>query len=322
MIQLFKSIFVGVLLAATGNGAAFGADSTPPVPKNPQRIVSVGGGVTETIYALGAEAALVAVDTSSTYPEAATKLPKCGYQRTLSAEGVASLKPDLIFLAGAAGPPTAIEQLGVLGIPNVRFSEEHSVEAAKAQILKIGTVLGREEKALELVRNIDQKMASLPTPSGARPKVIFVLSAAGSKLLVSGRGTAADAMIRLAGGENAADSFESYKPVSAEALAAMAPDAVLTTTRTQAQIADAGLEAALPGIGLTPAGKAHRVIVMDDLYLLGFGPRVGDAVADLAAQLHGTAASPGTLPSQAGQNGQPKQAGQVGQVGQAGQAAQ
>ena len=268
-------------MAATGNGAAFGMTA---IPQNPQRIVSVGGGVTETIYALGAESGLIAVDTSSVYPEAATKLPQVGYQRTLSAEGVASLKPDLIFLSGAAGPPTAIEQLGKLGIPSVRLPEEHSVEAAKEQILKIGSVLGREEKAKELLKHIDEKVASIPA-AASRPKVLFILSAGGGRTLISGKGTAADAMILLAGGENAAD-FASYKPVSSEALVALAPDFILTTSRTVGEFRDGGMEKALPGLALTPAGKAKRIIVMEDLYLLGFGPRVGDALADLSRQLH------------------------------------
>ncbi len=305
MTRLFKSAILGVLLAAAGNGAAFGHDgshdhshgqeastSTIPLPKNPQSIVSVGGGVTETIFALGAEKALVAVDTSSVYPEAATKLPQCGYQRTLSAEGVASLKPDLIFLAGAAGPPSAIAQLEKLGIPNVRLNEAHTLEAAKENILKIGATLEREEKAKELVAQIDEKIAALPKPT-SRPKVLFILSAGGGRTLVSGKGTAADAMIELAGGENVAAEFTSFKPVSSEALVAMAPEVILTTSRTVGEFRDGGIEKALPGIALTPAGKANRIIVMEDLYLMGFGPRVGDALVDLSRQFHPASGAPG-----------------------------
>lgn len=290
MIRSFTSALAGVVLAAFGGVAVTAHAANPAIPKEPKRIVSIGGGVTETVYALGAQAALVATDTSSTYPEAATKLPQCGYQRTLSAEGIASLKPDLVLLAGAAGPPSTIEQLGTLGIPRVQFSEEHTLKAAKKQILQIGVILGRKEKARELIEQIDEKVAALPKPT-TKPKVLFVLSAGGSKVLASGEGTAADAMIRLAGGENAASGFQSYKPVSPEALAAMAPEVILTTTRTAHQFADGGLAKALPGMALTPAGKAGRIVVMDDLYLLGFGPRVGDALADLSRQIHSGAGS-------------------------------
>jgi iron complex transport system substrate-binding protein len=73
---------------------------------------------------------------------------------------------------------------------------------------------------------------------------------------------------------------------------ALAPEVILTTTRTFADLGNnglPGLEKALPGISLTPAGKANRVVVMDDLYLLGFGPRVGDAALELSRSLHGNA---------------------------------
>jgi ABC-type hemin transport system substrate-binding protein len=71
------------------------------------RIVSVGGAVTEIVYRLGAAEHLVGVDTSSTYPAAATQLPQVGYQRMLSVEGVLSLRPTLVLLSVEAGPPDA-----------------------------------------------------------------------------------------------------------------------------------------------------------------------------------------------------------------------
>jgi iron complex transport system substrate-binding protein len=61
------------------------------------RIVAVGGAVTDIVYRLGAAEHLVGVDTSSTYPAAATQLPQVGYQRMLSVEGVSSLNPTLVL---------------------------------------------------------------------------------------------------------------------------------------------------------------------------------------------------------------------------------
>ncbi|MBL4906118.1 MAG: ABC transporter substrate-binding protein, partial [Sneathiella sp.] len=64
----------------------------------PTRIVSVGGALTEMLYALGESARIVGADTTSYYPLAAKELPKVGYQRNLSAEGILSLKPDLLLI--------------------------------------------------------------------------------------------------------------------------------------------------------------------------------------------------------------------------------
>src|SRR5690606_21667121 len=80
--------------------------------EQPQKIVSIGGGVTETLYALGAQDRIVAVDTTSLYPQEALETkPNVGYMRALSAEGVLALSPDLILMDGAAGPPEALELL-------------------------------------------------------------------------------------------------------------------------------------------------------------------------------------------------------------------
>lgn len=251
----------------------------------PKRVVAIGGGVTETIYALGAEALLVGVDTSSTYPDAATKLPQCGYQRAISAEGVISLKPDFVLLAGTAGPESALKQLSDLGVATLRLSEDYRVDAAKERIEKIGDALGKKEEAAVLVAKIDAAVASLPAVTST-PKVLFVLSRGGGNLMASGKGTAADAMIALAGGVNAGAEFSGYKPISAESLVALAPEVILTTSRTFAELGEGGLGKALPGVELTPAGKGKRFVVMDDLYLLGFGPRIGEALVELSRQLH------------------------------------
>ncbi|HRJ72305.1 MAG TPA: ABC transporter substrate-binding protein, partial [Terrimicrobiaceae bacterium] len=63
-----------------------------------ERIVSAAGAVTETLYALGVQDALVAVDVSSVFPAAADALPKIGYARQLSAEGILSMKPSVVFV--------------------------------------------------------------------------------------------------------------------------------------------------------------------------------------------------------------------------------
>ena len=74
----------------------------------PARVVGLGGAITEIVYALDAGQSLVGVDTSSIYPAAALKLPKVGYYRTFSVEGVASLKPELVLASDQSGPPQSL----------------------------------------------------------------------------------------------------------------------------------------------------------------------------------------------------------------------
>ena len=77
----------------------------------PKRVITIGGSLTEIVYALDSQALLVGSDTTSYYPEAAEELPKVGYQRTLSAEGILSLDPDLVIVTEEAGPPAVLKQL-------------------------------------------------------------------------------------------------------------------------------------------------------------------------------------------------------------------
>ncbi|WAP70407.1 ABC transporter substrate-binding protein [Jiella pelagia] len=80
-----------------------------------RRIVAVGGAITETLYALGAQDRIVAIDTTSVFPPQVTEKPNVGYMRALSAEGVLAQSPDLILMEAGAGPPQAIELLKSLG---------------------------------------------------------------------------------------------------------------------------------------------------------------------------------------------------------------
>jgi iron complex transport system substrate-binding protein len=122
---------------------------------------------------------------------------------------------------------------------------------------------------------------------GDPPKVLFVFAHGAGTWNVAGVGTAADEMIRLAGGRNAATGYAGYRPLTAEAVVAAQPDVILTGSGGLA--GRGGQEGLLkvPGVGSTPAGRDRRVVAMDELYLLGFGPRTAEAVRELNRELSG-----------------------------------
>jgi len=253
------------------------------------RIVSAAGAITETICALGARDALVAVDVSSVYPAETGSLPKIGYARQLSAEGILSMNPTLLFVNEDAGPPEVVKQVESAGVKVVRLSNHHTPEAAMERIVKIGEVLNRQEAAGKLAEGLKADLDLAKTQveaANARPKVLFIYARGGGVMNVSGTGTSADAIIALAGGVNAVQEYANYKPLTAEGAVAAAPDVILITTRGLES--SGGVEGLLkqPGLALTAAGKVGRIIAMDDLYLLGFGPRLGQAAKELCEQLH------------------------------------
>lgn len=259
------------------------------VAEPPQRIVSAGGDVTEIIYALGAGERIVAVDSTSLYPVEAKALEQIGYIRRLAAEGILSLQPDLIIAAYDAGPPSAVEQLKAAGVRVEIAPRGDSVEGVQDKVRFVGGVLGLAEEADALATRIGEEFASVAAfvkSQSETPRVIFVLSEQDGAPLVGGTDTSADAMIKLAGGINAAGSFSGYKPMSQEAIISAAPDILLMMTQTVERIGGAEVMLSRPEFSLTPAGRDKRHVDMEGVFMLSFGPRMPEALRLLATSLH------------------------------------
>jgi iron complex transport system substrate-binding protein len=102
-----------------------------------------------------------------------------------------------------------------------------------------------------------------------------------SQVMVSGQDTNANAMIRYAGLRNAMDGFRGYKPLTPEAVIVANPDLILVTDQGLQALDGQTQLARLPGMEKTKAILSQKVISMDAVYLLGFGPRMPDAVLTL-----------------------------------------
>lgn len=264
-----------------------------------RRVVTLGGAITETAFALGAGGEVVGTDLTSLYPPAAAALPRLGYVRQLGAEGVLSLHPGLVLASADAGPPAAIAQVQAAGVEVVRLDEVRDPEGALGRIRAIGAALGRGGAAAAMAEGVGADIATVRgrLPQGREPRVLFLLSAGRAAPMAAGAGTAAEAMIVLAGGRNAVEGLRNYRALSAEAVIEAAPDVIVTTTDTLAGVGGTKGLLALPGIDGTSAAVAGRVAAFDGLALLGFGPRLALALRDLALALHPGLAVP-ELPPQ------------------------
>jgi iron complex transport system substrate-binding protein len=248
------------------------------------RIVSLGGDVTETIYAIHAQDELAAVDSTSTWPEAARKLPDVGYVRQLSAEGVLALRPDLILATHDAGPATVMTQLRDAGVRIETLPASRSAADIESKIRTIGRLTGHDKEATDLASEVARQFASLAAAVAAmpsHPRTVFLMSTGQGSPMAAGRETAADRAIALAGGFNAATGIEGYKAVSPESLAAMKPDVILLMKEREDAVGGIAGVLGMPGIADTPAGKAKRIYFVEGQALLGFGPRTAAAVSDL-----------------------------------------
>lgn len=268
--------------------ANLGLALSPAAAEVPPRIVSVGGALTEIIYALDGQANLVGADTTSLWPETAKSLPQVGYMRNLSAEGILSLSPDLLIASAHAGPPAVLEQIRNVGVEVIILPEAYSEAGVADKITAVAALLNKQEAGVRLAaktRADFQQLADRRAQLTRQPKTLFFMAISQGAPLVSGRDTPADAMIRLAGGSNAADGFSGNKAIGGEAIIAAAPEVILLTDISVKALG--GLEQCyrLPGIAQTPAGRNGRLIEVDTLSLLGFGVRSGQAALALAKQL-------------------------------------
>ncbi len=253
-------------------------------------LVSVGGSVTEIVYALGLADRVLAVDSTSLYPNAATNLPNVGYMRRLAAEPILAMAPSLVLAVEDSGPPAVLDQLREAGLQVVVVPDEPTPQGISEKIELISGALGVSDKGRVLSRQVEEELQDLRKAvmaTGQRPRILFLLSIGnGGAPLAAGRETSAASIIELAGGVNAIDAFQGYKALSPEALVEAAPDVLLVTRRSLGLLGGADGLLQVPEISETPAGREGRIVAMDGLLLLGFGPRTPQAIAELAEALH------------------------------------
>ncbi|WP_298917194.1 helical backbone metal receptor [uncultured Algimonas sp.] len=263
----------------------------------PQRIVSLGGDLTEIVVALGAEDRIVARDSTSSYPASVQALLDVGYVRALNAEGILALSPTLVIASAEAGPPEALDQLRAAGVDIVVPPSGYTQKALLARIDMIGDALGAESEADALEADLTRKMeaATRPTTGSDKPKVLFLLSGRDGSPMAAGTETAAHAMIQLAGGRNVFDTHSGYKAYSFEAMAAAAPDVIMMMDHSLTQLGGLKGLSEHPAIGLTPAARNGRIVASDGTFLLGFGPRLPEAISFVAEGFHSAAEPSGPV---------------------------
>ncbi|MCG6658805.1 ABC transporter substrate-binding protein [Halomonas campisalis] len=266
-----------------------------------ERIVIAGGDLTEIVFALDEGHRVVGVDTTSTYPASLEALPSIGYVRTLSPEGVLSLRPEMVLASHFAGPDATLARLRAAGVsllqapaPNGKAAEDVS-----AKIRFVGEALGRESAADRLANRFESELAEVQRRIDVdthAPRVLFVLSADSGPMIIGGKGTVAESMIRMAGGKPLTGGITGYRPLSMESVISLQPDIVLMMAE---QLEGGSPQTILqrPDLADTPAGQQQRLITMEGMLLLGYGPRTPLAIRQLHESIVATMnASQGASP--------------------------
>ncbi|TVR67153.1 MAG: hemin ABC transporter substrate-binding protein [Gemmatimonadales bacterium] len=280
---------MALILGFTAAGAMNPAPVSAQTPSSSERVISLGGSVTEVLFALGAGSMVIARDGSSLYPAEVESLPNVGYRNGISAEGILALRPTLILTTRDYAPPVVLQQLRGAGVSVVEVSPDASIEGARERISEVAAAVGRTSEGEVLLARLDEDLSHLRRDVEAHPlpdhgTLILYLRGTQSTF-VCGPDSAPGVMLALAGARNAAPDLRGCAPMTAESVARSRADILLVYTLGLDSVGGVEGLLTLPGIAQTPAGRTGRVVVMDDLYLGSFGPRSGRAARDLRSAL-------------------------------------
>ena len=274
-------------------GLLSGASAVSAAEPLPQRWVSAGGALTEWVVVLGGESKLVGVDSTSQHPASLRDLPSIGYQRQLAAEGMLTLRPDVLLGSEEMGPPPVLAQLRGAGVRIEMLSAKADLHNLQTSLQRIGVLLGDEARASREFAAYQQRLQvqadwlKQAQQTQAAPRVLLLLGNAGGNPMAAGKDTSADWLIQQAGGYNLAE-HSGYKALSSEALLALDPEVVLIADRSLD--GDAARQALLkqnPALAATRAAREQRLLALDPTLLVGgLGPRLPAGLAAVSAAFY------------------------------------
>ncbi len=256
-----------------------------PLRAPPKRIVSLAPDITEVIYALEAQELLVGVTTFCDFPPAALEKPRVGGMVDPSLEAIVSLRPDLVLATTEGNRDSTVEQLAGLGISTYMVSPKNFAGVLES-VSRIGQVTGRREAAGRVVAGLKRRADRVveATRGRPRPSVLYLLWA--DPVIVPGRGTLVDDLIRLAGGASVSgEEPREWPQLSLEQVIAKAPDVVIIGTHSSAHVTDTLRRWREQKI-VVPAFRNGRVHTIDGNLVHRPGPRVVDGLEALARAIH------------------------------------
>ena len=280
-------IALGLVWTASGAAALTVVDQTGrslSLPAPPRRIVSLVPSVTEVLYAIGAQDALVGVTDFCDYPPEARRKPHVGDMLSPNLETLVTLKPDLVVATRSGNREETFDQLKRLGIP-VYLVDPLTVDDVRRLVADLGDLTGHRDRAAAVDHDLERRIAAIRdrVKDRPQPRVLYVLWP--EPLIVPGRGALVSELIALAGGASVtADQGQGYPRMSLEAAVGRAPE-VIVLARHGSRVGPTAREQWLR-LESMPAIKSGRLYLADGDLMHRYGPRLVIGLEKLARMIH------------------------------------
>jgi iron complex transport system substrate-binding protein len=260
------------------------------IPSRPSRIVSQTLATDEILLALCPPERIVALSSlaeDDNYSNVALEARRVTGRATQGTEQILQLQPDLIFVASYSRAET-VELLKASRAPVFRFANFNSIAEIKSNIRTVGYAVGSDAEAEALVRQMDKVLADLRArvPTGLRPVCVMSFAPGG---YTAGANTTFDDIVRAAGAVNVSteNGIDGFAKISAEKVSEWEPDFIVVGANHGEMVSMRKRLFADPLIAASKAGRAGRIIVLDNRHFLTVSQHIVRAVEDLTDALYG-----------------------------------
>ncbi len=249
-----------------------------------KRIISLYGGMTEIVCAIGACNQLVGVTKRDSWPVQVKNKPKIGTHMRPNLELILALRPELV-LQGSSRPGSqmVVQKLKEMGI-KVAIFNPRNFPTLYSTIERVAKLCGHEEEGRSLIEHMQGQLESAKKryPLKKRPSIIFEVSY--PSLLFAGQKNIVNDIIRKAGAENIVKKDKKFVRFSLEQIIVDDPDVYVVQkgpmNRTNVS------PQKRPNFDAIRAVRAGQVLVVDEFLFSRPGPRSVKAVEQLRGYLY------------------------------------
>jgi iron complex transport system substrate-binding protein len=200
-------------------------------------------------------------------------------------ERIVFLKPDLIIATGAGNTREMVERLEKLGFPTYVIFPKNLGDILKS-ILYLGRVVNREKEASRVIQEMNLRSQRVVERTKGLPRPRVFLQIGEAPIVTVGKGSFADDILQLAGGENIASTEkEMYPRLGIEEVLKKAPEVILISSMNPKGDYEKVLQE-WSRWKMIPAVKNGRIHLINSDLIDRPSPRIIESLEVIARLLH------------------------------------